>query len=454
MYQLKNYKTSSLRRLCAEVHDAVFLYVDMCEKQDLSNAITSNECMKYEIARVKHAQKLIEMSVQQFKTDPDAQKDCILFEQDINPLITECLCALDSMLGKLESDEYENEDEKEADILQSSQDIATAFAALCTNLQTIKLPEVKPRWADLTDAGPGVGVSNFSVRFRDAEMARLLNSDYRVRCHRSRDDSGQGEAERTNSAIGDAVVDGATIEWEREELFHGMTDEQIQAMTIDEFHEYDKQGMERNAWLVAQEVTERIDDAKAPSGYITAYLSKPTHMLFSESVFAPQASMKPNQPGYHYHQKITNFISMHYKTGELFTEYLKGSCADQNGQLCDYCHEHKFVGPVASRIPQPMPDRENPGHYMDVFDTPSMNGDSSRQADDYLPRAQIKIRFREGVLSASNEEAIRAFSREFAVKVEFVQIYVNHLHHLQCKEEMRQRQRDMARGERKQMHGV
>ena len=102
----------------------------------------------------------------------------ILFEQDITPLITECLCALDSMLGKLESDEYENEDEKEADILQSSQDIATTFAALCTNLQTIKLPEVKPRWADLTDAGPGVGVSNFGVRFRDAEMARLLNSDY------------------------------------------------------------------------------------------------------------------------------------------------------------------------------------------------------------------------------------------------------------------------------------
>ena len=114
-------------------------------------------------------------------------------------------------------------------------------------------------------------------------------------------------------------------------------------------------------------------------------------------------------------------------------------------------HEHKFVGPVASRIPQPMPDRENPGHYMDVFDTFSMNGDSSRQANDYLPRAQIKIRFREGVLSASNEEAIRAFSTEFAVKVEFVQKYVNHLHHLQCKEEMRQRQRDMARGEREQM---
>ena len=57
-------------------------------------------------------------------------------------------------------------------------------------------------------------MSNFEVCFRDAELARLWNSDYRVRVHRSGGDSGQGEAERTNSAIADSVVDGATIEWE------------------------------------------------------------------------------------------------------------------------------------------------------------------------------------------------------------------------------------------------
>lgn len=61
---------------------------------------------------------------------------------------------------------------------------------------------VKPNWADLTDAGPGVGVSNFEVKFRDAELARVHKSDYRIRVHRSRGDSGQNKAERTNSAIG------------------------------------------------------------------------------------------------------------------------------------------------------------------------------------------------------------------------------------------------------------
>ena len=46
--------------------------------------------------------------------------------------------------------------------------------------------------ADFTDAGPGVSVTNTDVKFRDAEIAIIHNSDYRIRCHRSRGDSGQG----------------------------------------------------------------------------------------------------------------------------------------------------------------------------------------------------------------------------------------------------------------------
>ena len=87
-------------------------------------------------------------------------------------------------------------------------------------LEDLCLPPVKPRWADLTDAGPGVGVSNYEVRFRDAELARIHNSDYRVRC--SRGDSGQGETERTNSAISDGVVDGATLEWGKFKRFEDL----------------------------------------------------------------------------------------------------------------------------------------------------------------------------------------------------------------------------------------
>ena len=62
---------------------------------------------------------------------------------------------------------------------------------------------MRPRVAHFTDAGPGVGVSNTEVKFRDAELARLDASDYRIRVHRARGDSGQNEAERTNSAAGE-----------------------------------------------------------------------------------------------------------------------------------------------------------------------------------------------------------------------------------------------------------
>ena len=39
---------------------------------------------------------------------------------------------------------------------------------------------------DLTDAGPGVAVSNTYVKCREAELTIIQNSDYRIRCHRER----------------------------------------------------------------------------------------------------------------------------------------------------------------------------------------------------------------------------------------------------------------------------
>lgn len=107
----------------------------------------------------------------------------------------------------------------------------------------LKLPPVRPKWADLTDAGPGVGISNLEVRFRDAEFARVHCKDYRVRVHRSRGDSGQNEAERTNSAIGDSIVDGGTIDWNFHKKFDNLTDQQVEGLSLDQYERYEKQRM-------------------------------------------------------------------------------------------------------------------------------------------------------------------------------------------------------------------
>ena len=71
-------------------------------------------------------------------------------------------------------------------------------------IKSMHLPLVKPCWAKFTDAGLGVGGSNFEVSFTDAELPRVYSPDYCIPVHRATGDSRQTKAEKTNSAIGDA----------------------------------------------------------------------------------------------------------------------------------------------------------------------------------------------------------------------------------------------------------
>ena len=64
---------------------------------------------------------------------------------------------------------------------------------LCSQCKILKrfkdfeFQPVKTRKAALTDAGPGAAaISNTDVKFRNAKLAIIQNSDYRIRCHRER----------------------------------------------------------------------------------------------------------------------------------------------------------------------------------------------------------------------------------------------------------------------------
>ena len=54
---------------------------------------------------------------------------------------------------------------------------------------------------------------------------RMWGSEYRIRLHLLRNVSHSNQAERTNSAIADSVVDGQTIEWEFQKLFDAISDD-------------------------------------------------------------------------------------------------------------------------------------------------------------------------------------------------------------------------------------
>ena len=334
----------------------------------------------------------------------------------------------------------------------------------CTELldliKLMHLPLVKPRWAEFTDAGPGVGVNNLEVSFRDAELARIYSSDYRIRVHRANGDSGQNEAERTNSAIGDAVVDGATINWEYHKRFEGLTDEEILSLSLQEYDALEEERMQKNAWRVAHEVSARIDDAPVLSEYIKSLVSnKPDEgLFFNQDVLKEYNSksieQKKEVPGASYIKKIIDFRDKHYQQGELYLEFLKGDCskASTDRQPCTECVESEWIGPPMGRIPRPVPDTAKLPNfkYKDVFDSYTDDGAGSRLPDDWQPRHNIKREFEKGTLKLGDKEAISSFSTRFIVEKKLLEDYLYHLTTLERTRNIREKDRKEKRQQRKE----
>ena len=131
-------------------------------------------------------------------------------------------------------------------------------------IKELKLPPVKADILKLTDAGPGVGCSNVEVRFRDAEMARIMRSDRVNRIHRARDDSEQNEAERSKACIGEALVDGGPLKWRYYEAFDNLTKEEIDELSLEDVKKREEEALEKNAWQVVKDVAERIQHKPGP----------------------------------------------------------------------------------------------------------------------------------------------------------------------------------------------
>jgi len=315
---------------------------------------------------------------------------------------------------------------------------------------------VKPCWAEFTDAGPGVGVNNIDVKFRSAELDRIYDRDYRIRVHRSRGDSGQNEAERTNSAIGDSVVDGATLEWEHYKRFQEMSEDSIANLTLQDYETYEEKRMEKNAWRVASQLTERIDGAPVLSDYIHASVSERAEdsFFFNGEYLSEYTKKSVNNrsdtPGSAYIRKIFDFTENHVESGELYAEFLKGSCKEKDGSLCKHCcvpnglGEVAWTGSATERIPRPIPDQSALPDFKYKSVHTSSNSDEhgkNRIPDDWQPRSNIKKLFEQGELSINSSDAITEFSSKFIVEEKLVKNYIEHLSQLQSVSEIRSQER-------------
>ena len=384
--------SKGMRKVSSRLHDNLYLFTDMSEKDDVQKVSRAHNCpyRSYEhlrLVKVKNAVHEIHNTFNNDETISTAEKESL---QALN---------LNNLLDKISDLEKRLSDKNVTALWGGHQECTALCNGVLQQLHDLGLPyDVKPIWADLTDAGPGVGISNFEVRFRDAEMARMWNSDYRIRVHRSRNDSHMNEAERTNSAIGDALVDGGTIEWERHRLFDGLTDDQISQLTLNEFEEHQRQIIRKNALEVTDDVVNRLDGAPALGEFISAYrtpIDENEQFFFNKNSIAEQTS---SVPGAAYIDKICDFFNKHYIRGELYMEFVKQRCKTTAGRLYSYCSKHDWRSPKSfDGIPAPYPDYEKlpKYHYKDVFDTSLLSEDNTvREIDDFLPRARLKCPYR------------------------------------------------------------
>ena len=119
----------------------------------------------------------------------------------------------------------------------------------------------------------------------------------------------------------------------------------IQRLLGKEVLEKESVCMEKNAWRVAEEVARRIDDEPGPAGdFMKSYTTseKKRQFFFNRPYLMKYASTQSEKkrldiPGCNYLKKINTFIDAHFIIGEMFLEYLKGSCVNITGTLCDYC---------------------------------------------------------------------------------------------------------------------
>ena len=113
------------------------------------------------------------------------------------------------------------------------------------HIGSFQLPPVYPWMLELTDTGPGVGISSAECRWHLLEKARIHNSDKVLQIHQAREDSGQNEVERLNACIGDALCDGGSLKWQIYKPLHGLSVDEISSLTNSELETERKANMER-----------------------------------------------------------------------------------------------------------------------------------------------------------------------------------------------------------------
>ncbi len=405
-----------VRKLCRRIHDILFYFKDCTLKSDVSCMSNEPDCpyRQYEEEKLNWLQTQLSSAESVWKEDV------------ISLSCTEDISKGTQLLAQVQSIKEASEEisATSTDPVEFWSQVESLLELSHKTLQFIDqllLPRLYNYILEATDAGPGVGVSNLEVKYRDIEMARINGWTHLNRVHRAPHDSGQNEAERSNAAIGEALVTGQTIKWNYFHATDGLNTEQIDLLSVEEMKKLEEDAVERNAWRITHDIVTRIDGEPGPAGDCMKALvtSKVTNQFFFNTKYlhaytsANSAKLKSQVPGHNYFSKLDDVSIISMSSGEMYQEYR----ADES-LLC---------------TPRPFPDiSKSPElHYLPPDKTPFVNSEGmERQPDDYHPRAQLKKLHKENRISSDDSDAVKRFSQSYVVDENEVLDYLHHLQHL------------------------
>ena len=440
----------AFKSICITLLDAMKYYIDSTKKEDVMKLLTENNAghKEYESCRANVLQESIWKVFATANTDKAtmSEEDKRHFDS-VREIIGNTSNAIVELKNKLHEEAH-----------------PSVWGVVCNIVDKCKASvqkiekfsaQYRSRFLEWTDAGPGVGISNHDVVFRIGQRVRIIDADYLIRLHLSNGDSSQNEIERCHAYIGDAICDGAGLDWEHKKLFTDKTIEVVKKMSIDELKEHELKQMEYNAYHVCDEVTSHIDEAPGPGGFLKAYRAvNKKDMFFKDKEFLDSYLSKNEKeqaslPGGKYHSKISKFIKDHCEIGEKHLEFLKFECGNRKDGVCNYCKSHNWAGPPCTRVPRPYPDYSKlpEYHYQHVSVTPKVLNGVEREVDDVQPRKRIKDFFQNEGLTVFEEDKMQEFCDEYIIEMSVVRRYLEHLQTLELNKEKRKTERQRKSSE-------
>ena len=215
------------------ITDKLRHFQDACVREDVLH-VNGEQCRfrEYQL-KLLHATKDYVMHAEEMYSESSqniSQNEGAYFEE-IDKSVKEFVSLLDRIcedMGKKLSGER---------FWQAFTELIAISNVILTCIKKVHLPEIRSNICELTDGGPSVAVNNRDVQFKIAEKVRILNASRYNRVHPGRLMSGDNEAERTNSAISEALGIGHTIHADYYAPFDGLESNEIDSLDILEYEE-------------------------------------------------------------------------------------------------------------------------------------------------------------------------------------------------------------------------